>query len=350
MPPSQDHIALKIRAGFNKFRRRRKEPAATLLDKVAEQSREWADRHTKTKINPRPAAVVEASDDQPDIVETTSEFASLVADVLRTGEEAPELDHAAAEFLPPIEVVDEERFSEPVDDPPEVAEEALVPAPTASPNLVTASSAKSEGLSNPDEIVDRLFDRMQGLFEDKVEHQPQPQPQIVQIPQMSEESQRLMVVESRNEMSRVVRSEIPKLVTTEIRSAIKQEMVTLFKAEVAASIKKEFSVVHDLMSKMVDKLAALEPRLAKLEGAVGREIQVKFPKGGINVSAPITIPEREVKVAAPINVQPPNVVFNEEAISVNFHKGAGQAQKKSKKVKFNRDAYDNIIDAEIVSD
>lgn len=358
MSTSADQLALRIRSGFNRFKREQSKHAPTLVERVEEQSRAWADGKGGGAIESLRRRVERSAEveQERDVVESTSRFALMVADVIRQGAEAePEVEQQEEPRETTVEVTEVESTADveetlPAPLPPVRTQQT--PAP-AQDSMVT-SSTSAQQTPRTEEIVDKLFGKMQGLFDDKAilrerDLQRYNEQSAAKSVQISEESQKLMLVESRNEMAKIVRAEVPKLITTELSKAVRKEMLSLFRAEVAKTLKEEFSTVQRLLTSMADRIGALEPRLAKMEGAVGREIMVKFPKGGINVDVPITIPEREVKIAAPINVQPPNVVFNEEAISVNFHKGQ-QNSKRGKKVKFNRDAYDNIVDAEIVSD
>lgn len=328
--PDPETVALLIRSGFNKFKSPKKPEPVPLMDKLEEQDKKWSGR------------TVEADPVQEPETETVQEI-----------EESDIADIPSAEVIEvePEPVVAVGATPEPAPLAPMPEESAVIDATEQRTRIDVVTASSREILDqNTEEIVDKLFDRMQtrGLFDTSGLAREEDLRQIEASSSRAAEETRMLVAESKSEMASVVRSEIPKLLTKELKAVLKQEIVAYLRDEVLDSVRDEFKTVQSLMDKIADRITALEPRLARLEGAVDREIILSIPEGAISV--PITIPEREVKVAAPINVQPPHVTFDKEAISVNFHKDSKGRPATKKKVKFNRDAYENIVDAEIVSE
>lgn len=317
-------------------------------------------------------------------------FSSHVESVLRFGTPPEEPDIAELEHTPDIpdydpvedttqdydDVEQSEDFADDQDESsedlieaaealeaPEVAQEALPPSipsfalmePVApqQPDLVHARASEQKNDSRATQIVDDLFDRMKGAWGDR-EPSPSPQPPeqgpapISTITPRQEiattSSQKMLLAENKRELTSVIRSEFPRLMKGEFVTVLRTEIMKAVRGEIIRALREEFETVHRLLGKMTDRIYSLEPRLAKLEGSFARDIEIKFPKGMVQIDAPVTVPEREVKIAAPINVQPPSVTFDEGAITVNFQKG----QKGARQVVFDRDGHNTIQGAEII--
>jgi len=217
--------------------------------------------------------------------------------------------------------------------------------------LTQASSTSQKGDIQVQRIVDGLFDRMHSVWPAKTE-QAETQVARSEPPKKAARSRSeanttaLALTESKAEISKLIRREIPQAMKGELVKVMRTEIMRAVRAEIVRVVREEFEVLNQTLAKSLERLHAIEARMAKIEGAVGQEVKVNFPKGAVKISAPVTVtvPEREVKVAAPINVQPPSVVFDEGAISVQFNKPGGKRE-----VRFERDPHDqNIKTAEII--
>jgi len=217
--------------------------------------------------------------------------------------------------------------------------------------LAQASSTSQKGDVQVQRIVDGLFDRMHSVWPTKTE---QAETQVARSEptrrtthdQSGPNTTALLLTESKAEISNLIRREIPQAMKGELVKVMRTEIMRAVRVEIVRVVREEFEVLNQTLAKSLDRLHAIEARMAKIEGAVGQEVKVNFPKGAVKISAPVTVtvPEREVKVAAPINVQPPSVVFDEGAISVQFNKPGGKRE-----VRFERDPHDqNIKTAEII--
>ena len=227
------------------------------------------------------------------------------------------------------------------------------------PNLVQHLASEQKDDPKVERIVDQLFDRMKVVWGDKTEAiQPQvptpapPAPLRQQTRRRERETtslattQRNALVESRNEITKTIRDELPRAMKGEILALLRKEILTAVRNEIVRVVREEFETTRRLLEKNTNRLYEIESRMAKIEGAIGQEVKINFPKGMVKIDAPttVTVPEREVKIAAPINVQPPSVTFDEGAISVQFNKQGGKRE-----VRFERDPHDqNIKSAEII--
>lgn len=255
-------------------------------------------------------------------------------------EEAPE---AVAEDVIDASVeIEEDSFA--------LAPTSPFPAPVAEdappPNLFQASSTEQRDDVQVERIVDGLFDRMRVVWGPQ---QEATEPKLRQQPKKPaskpQTQQRYDLAESKAEMRKIIRHEVPQALKGELVAVIRKEMLSAVRGEIARVVREEFATLNQLFAKNLERLHALETRLAKIEGAVGKELKLSFPKGMVKIDAPVTVPEREVKVAAPVNVQPPSVTFDEGAISVHFNKTGGG----KKEVRFERDPHDNCVkSAEII--
>jgi hypothetical protein len=205
----------------------------------------------------------------------------------------------------------------------------------------------SQRITSPhvEEIVNGLFDKLQGplggvlpRLEDKQRNLPAPR-------KANKGTQRNALATTKREMTQMIRSEMPRALKGEFLTVLRAEITRAVKGELSSVIRDEFKGLTGQLRQVMERLHAVEARMAKIEGAVGQELKLNFPEGMVQIDAPITIPEREVKIAAPVNVQPPSVTFDEGAISVSFNKAPGG----KKTVKFDRDPFDNCVkSAEIV--
>jgi BMFP domain-containing protein YqiC len=287
-------------------------------------------------------------------------FTNYIRSVVRYGPsavEAPEVTHEAPEvpqeepvqeseaLAPEIEI---EESDEPVTEatPVQVIEPSApaLPAPTRPPlpvqhgsGVFRASSVEQKADVQVERIVDGLFDRMKVVWGNEERRAPAPSPPPV-IEQTQQQQKRYALVESRNEITKLIRTEVPRAVKGELVTVLRTEIMKAVGAEIARVVREEFETIGEMMSKHLERLHAIEARLAKIEGSVEKEVKLSFPEGMVKIDAPVTVPEREVKIAAPINVQPPSVQFDEGAITVHFNKTGGQ-----KEVHFERDPHDNTI-------
>lgn len=322
----------------------------------------------------------EVSDDVPTEVHSTTSptthtpenpFTNYIRSVVRYGASAvgrpnaPEVEHDAPES-PWVEPVagNASDASDVLEDTEEDTEEQQteqeivpVPAPAlpvstqplpvrSNPGLVQASSTEQKSDVQVERIVDGLFDRMRVVWGN--EDRRSAAPPVTPVPPTIEQTRQqksYALVESRNEITKLIRTEVPRAVKGELVTVLRTEIMKALRAEIARIVHEEFEAVSSMMAKHLERLHAIEARLAKIEGAVEKEIQVNIPEGAVKIDMPITIPEREVKVAAPINVQPPSVNFDEGAITVHFNKTGGG----KKEVHFERDPHDQTIkSAEII--
>lgn len=214
------------------------------------------------------------------------------------------------------------------------------PAPVApiGGGITQSSSLDQKGDPQVEMIVDGLFDRMKATWGPRnktlQEEQRKQRPSDTALV-----ATKRAISESRAEISKVIKREVPSVIKGELVTLLRTEIMTAVRSEIVRVVREEFDQMNRSLAKSLDRLGAIESRLAKIEGAVGKEIKVNFPKGMVKIDAPITIPEREVKVAAPINVQPPSVTFDQGAISVQFNKSGGG----SKTVHFERDPHDQCV-------
>jgi len=321
-----------------------------------------------------PPAVDLAVDTTPIVTEsqpTETSFMSYVKDVMIHGaSQAPlpapvdeedwafdEEDGFVEEVETPLEEEDEIEDEDLVEDEVEIepayalTERQQSLQMSSTPNLAQASSISQKGDVQVQRIVDGLFDRMHAVWPEKAE-EPTPQVEQTQPPRkalrdpQSVETTALALTESKAEISKIIRREIPQAMKGEFVKVMRTEVMRAVRAEIVRVVREEFEVLNRNLAKNLERLHGIEARMAKIEGAVGQEVKVNLPKGMVKIEAPVsvTVPEREVKVAAPINVQPPSVVFDEGAISVQFNKPGGKKQ-----VRFERDPHDqNIKTAEII--
>ncbi len=247
---------------------------------------------------------------------------------------------------------DDDFFEEALEEEDEDLEEStypLVEEPKLSPQPDIVQHTASEQRDDPqvERIVDHLFDRMNVVWGDKTKSAQQPQAPVgPPKPSTSLTTiQRNALIESKNAVAKTIRAEIPRAMKGEVLTLLRKEILSTVRSELVRVIRDEFGSMNGVLTKITEHLHAMGTRIAKMEGNLEKEVIVKFPKGAVRINAPVTVnvPEREVKIAAPINVQPPSVVFDEGAISVQFNRGG----KGSRQVKFVRDRYDNIQGAEI---
>jgi hypothetical protein len=305
---------------------------------------------TQTDLDEAPEA--------PDVQAPDTPFASYVKEMVRFGGVAPE-------SMSPPEVIHTEP-DEPWSDEEELTQEAeaieteieprqeaiapvLVPVvvptkPThsqpVSSGVVRASSIDQKSDGQVERIVDGLFDKMRVVWGNEDRRGPSP---IVE--QTQQPKKHLPAPASKNEITALIRNEVPRAIKGELVTVLRTEIMAVVRSEIARVVHEEFEGVTAMMTKQLDRLHAIEARLAKIEGAVEKDVQITFPEGTVKIDMPITIPEREVKIAAPINVQPPHVTFDQGAISVQFNKTPGG----KKEVHFERDPHDQSIkSAEII--
>jgi len=246
------------------------------------------------------------------------------------------------------EIIAPEVIEQPAPEPVKTGHD--LPATTKKPQpgqahsipIVQHSSSTQTDDERTRKIVDTVFERMSlaGAWgnQPEVPAKPPTKSVVEQTHQIKTIDSRQLLAESKKEMVTTMRAELPQLLRTEMGIVIRDEIVAIIRAEFESLLRE--------ISRVMDRLANLEPRLAKIEGAVDREIAINFPEGGFRVDAPITIPEREVRIAAPIKVEPPSVTFDEGAINIHFNK----QNKAGRKVEFERDRHNNIQSAKIVDE
>lgn len=247
---------------------------------------------------------------------------------------------------------DDDFFEEELDEEDEDLAEStypLVEDPKLSPQPDIVQQTASGQRADPqvERIVDHLFDRMNVVWGDKTESARQLQASV-SPPNSSTTlttTQRNALVESKNAVAKTIRTEIPRVMKGEVLTLLRKEILSTVRNELVRVIRNEFGSVNGVLTKITEHLHAMGTRIAKIEGNLEKEVIVKFPEGVVRIDAPVTVnvPEREVKIAAPINVQPPSVIFDEGAISIQFNRNG----KGGRQVKFIRDRYDNIQGAEI---
>lgn len=302
-------------------------------------------------VEPPKDPVIEPIIDPPETVVDQIDPVVETADAPINDPSAPEQHEVAVSVPRSIEVVDDlTDAQEESDDSVTQATPALlvhldekiaIPVITTSNQAIQASS--EDRSKSSDALVENLFGRMSEFFSER-------ENDVISVAKESIErlagaDHKLLLTETRHEMANVVRVEVPKLMTSEIRVMLRTEILGAVRSEIVTIIKSEMVSLHKQLDSILSQIRALEPRLAAVEGALDKEMVVSFPEGAITVNVPVNVPEREVKIAAPINIQPPSIVFDDGAINVHLHKDAsGQT---TKRIKFNRDAYENIIDAEI---
>jgi len=307
-----------------------------------------------------------------------TEFSSYVKHTLLTGErpvveEAKEPDYEPSNDHIGIEdeIVEEIEEDEDEDEESQLLDEeapsstatphSLVRSTRPLPNFVGTSSSEQKNDSRARDIVDNLFERMGGLWgtspeksvpseqtrpttkqEDVGTPPPPPTPKPATTSTALTTTQRHLLAESRNDVTKVIRAEVPRLIKTELATVLRTEIIRAVREELSRIVREEFSSLQRLVERLMDNYHTLDARMAKIEGAVSKDTVVKIAKGAVQNN--FEIPEREVKVAAPVNVQPPSVTFDEGAIKVNFHKG----EKGSREVQFDRDRHGSIQGAKIV--
>lgn len=317
---------------------------------------------TQTDRGVAPGAVARQDSESP--------FAAFVKEMVRFGapKAEPELAHEEPDtpfeetFDEEVELdevsvfdeedVDSEEFELQEEEVPSAptlpvpAQSTAVQARPVSSGVVQASSVEQKSDVQVQRIVDGLFDRMRVVWGNEDRKAPAPAQQKRQLAEQTQQPQRhYPVTVSKTEITKAIRSEVPRAIKGELVSVLRSEIMSAVRSEITRVVREEFEVFAEAMSKHLERLHAIEARLAKIEGSVEKEVKINFPKGAVQIDAPITIPEREVKVAAPINVQPPSVNFDEGAISVHFNKTVGG----KKEVHFERDPHDQTIkSAEII--
>lgn len=219
-------------------------------------------------------------------------------------------------------------------------------APLRGSDVFHASSLTQSNDSQVERIVDGLFDRMRVVWGDDGAKRPvaeskEPTNSVVKVPSKTkpQQGQDYPLAQSKADLAQLIRKEVPQALKGEFVTVMRTEVMTAVRGEIARVLREDLEVFNRSISKGLEQLSQIETRIARIEGAIDREVKINFPKGAVQINAPITIPEREVKIAAPINVQPPSVVFDEGAIAVHFTKGTQQA----KTVKFERDPHSQDI-------
>jgi BMFP domain-containing protein YqiC len=216
------------------------------------------------------------------------------------------------------------------------------------------TSTEQKGDVQVQRIVDGLFDRMKVAWgpqqpkpiseeqsKPKLAPKPKPKPRKRSAPEGNYALARV----SQAEISEIIKKEVPQALRGELVTVMRTEIMKAVRGEIVRVVREEFDALGQMMKKTLERLYAIESRMAKIEGTVDKEVKLTFPEGMVKIDSPITIPEREVKVAAPVNVQPPSVTFDEGAISVHFNKAGGG----KKEVRFERDPHDNCVkSAEII--
>ena len=284
-----------------------------------------------------------------------SRFSSYIKESLLYGppakteqESAPYVEDDEDEWDEDIE--ESRDLGVPEDDPEDVCEESVepvvvpqtgAPKPQNTPAIIQGSAGPQQSSMKVEQIVDRLFDRMKGQWGDQRSRLALPGPKPTRT---RPQKQQVTLAEGKNEIATTLRKELPRAMRGELVAIMRKEILSAVRGEIIRVVRDEFEAMGRLLTKTTDRLRALETSLARIEGSLGKEIMIKMPKGMVNVEVPITIPEREVKVAAPINVHPPNVVFDEGAISIQVAKGP----KGQREVVFDRDRHNNIQGAKIV--
>ena len=188
-----------------------------------------------------------------------------------------------------------------------------------------------------DFVVDALFERVESILAEKLD----------QMASRAEASASAVDSRVKDSITRFVRSELPGVIRSELGGLLREEVdrsVSSVSGGLMTESTKGLSKLNTNLSKLVDKLDSMERRIQLMEGS-NREIVVKLPKGLVNVTAPITIPEREVKIMAPVTVEPPKVVFDKGAIGVTFQKNGDKVERK---IDFERDKDNCIKSAKIV--
>lgn len=262
----------------------------------------------------------------------------------------------------------------------------LIDAPTSAKDSDESVQAPERSQLQVEEIVDKLFDRFQGLWdipsqqkmiEDKQSSEPtfvaeseatasEPTPPPVTpvahaapisappaspaptpVTSLTEtQNSSYYLREAKYELNEALRTELPRAMRNELIAKLHSEIIPAVKQEVAKAVSEELGSTLKMLRKLGERLGNIETRIGAMEGtiegALDREIKINFPKGAINV--PVTVPEREVKIATPINVEQPAVHIDKGAIQVEFVKSSSKKQ-----VKFERDPHNDAVkSAEIV--
>jgi len=247
-----------------------------------------------------------------------------------------------------------EPYFEPILEPSYVEQEVILPIKTSpkrhepyyanpigpQPNLDlhNQDAIRQEISEQADLVVEGLLERIELVISDRLE-------------QGLDEAR-----VSSTEIDSQIKATLTKFVSNDLPEAIRNELGDLLHTELAKIIANELSTVAERFSrestrdltklgknitKISDRFESLEMRLSKIEGAVEKEIVVKFPKGMVNV----TVPEREVNVAAPtVNVEAPKVVFGKDSIGVTLQKSGDKIERR---IEFARDKDNNITSAKI---
>ena len=208
-----------------------------------------------------------------------------------------------------------------------------------------------------DEIVDRLFDKLQHTWKEPLDRLTTDGAElatrieeIVKLsPAMTTGTEAVRedvdLKETTYELVEALKAEIPRAMRSELVAPLRKEILAGVRKEIMRAVREEVVEGMKPLVRIIDRLATIETRIARLEGSLDREIMVNFPKGAMQVNVPITVPEREIKIAAPINVQPSHVYIDKGAVQVEFTR----QPKGKRQVNFDRDPHDNTVQsAEII--
>ena len=302
------------------------------------------------------AAIVE-------VTEVTSEVESTVestveSEIVPAIEEAsPVAESPLVAEAPPAEPVQPVEILVPEAPAVSTATRILIEPPVVleGTNELVPPPERSE--AQVDEIVDRLFDKLQHTWKEPLDRLTTDGAElatrieeIVKLsPAMTTGTEAVRedvdLKETTYELVEALKAEIPRAMRSELVAPLRKEILAGVRKEIMRAVREEVVEGMKPLVRIIDRLATIETRIARLEGSLDREIMVNFPKGAMQVNVPITVPEREIKIAAPINVQPSHVYIDKGAVQVEFTR----QPKGKRQVNFDRDPHDNTVQsAEII--